>query len=42
MQVKAKVMGVVVNAVDLQSPDLHYYYYGSKYGGHYYEESTRN
>ncbi len=34
--VKAKVMGVVVNAVDLSSPDYYYYYYsGSRYGGYY-------
>jgi capsular exopolysaccharide synthesis family protein len=41
-QVNARIMGVVVNAVDLQSPDLHYYYYGTKYGGQYYEENPRN
>ena len=40
VQVNAKVMGVVVNAVDLRSPDLSYYYYGSKYGGRYYDESV--
>ncbi|MGH9649651.1 MAG: GumC family protein, partial [Terriglobales bacterium] len=40
VQVNAKVMGVVVNAVDLRSPDLNYYYYGSKYGGRYYDESV--
>jgi capsular exopolysaccharide synthesis family protein len=40
-QVNARVMGVVVNAVDLQSPDLSYhYYYGSKYGGSYYEDGV--
>ena len=40
-QVNARVMGVVVNAVDLQSPDLSYhYYYGSKYGGSYYEDGA--
>ena len=41
-QVNARMMGVVLNAVDLQSPDLHYYYYGTKYGGQYYEENPRN
>ncbi len=41
-QVNARMMGVVLNAVDLQAPDLHYYYYGTKYGGQYYEETPRN
>jgi succinoglycan biosynthesis transport protein ExoP len=42
LHVNAKVMGVVVNAVDLSAPDLNYqYYYGSKYGGRYYDESAR-
>ncbi len=41
-QVNARMMGVVLNAVDLQSPDLHYYYYGTKYGGQYYEENPRS
>lgn len=40
-QVNAKVMGVVVNAIDLQSPDSYYYYYGANYGGRYYDESAR-
>jgi capsular exopolysaccharide synthesis family protein len=40
VQVNAKVMGVVVNALDLRSPDLNYYYCGSKYGGRYYNESV--
>ncbi|MCU1311072.1 MAG: capsular exopolysaccharide family, partial [Candidatus Angelobacter sp.] len=39
-QVNAKVMGVVVNAIDLQSPDAYYYYYGSNYAGRYYDESA--
>ena len=34
-QVNARVLGVVVNAVDVDSPDYyHYYYYGSKVGGY--------
>lgn len=37
--VKASVLGVVVNAADLTSPDYYYYYYGSKY--RYYAE-TKN
>jgi polysaccharide biosynthesis transport protein len=42
LHVNAKVMGVVVNAVDLSAPDLNYqYYYGSKYGGRYYDEAAR-
>jgi len=42
-QVNARVMGIVVNAVDVNSPDYyHYYYYGSKYGGYgrYHEEPS--
>jgi succinoglycan biosynthesis transport protein ExoP len=41
-QVNARVLGVVVNAVDVNSPDYyHYYYYGSKYGGYgRYSEET--
>jgi len=35
--VKAGVLGVVVNAADLSSPDYYYYYYGSKY--RYYAQS---
>jgi len=39
LQVNAKVMGVVINAVDLTAPDHYYYYYsGSKYYGSYYHE----
>lgn len=43
-QVNARVLGVVVNAVDVDSPDYyHYYYYGSKYGGYgrYSEETVK-
>jgi len=42
-QVNARVLGVVVNAVDVDSPDYyHYYYYGSKYGGYgRYSEDTK-
>jgi hypothetical protein len=29
--------------VDLSAPDLNYqYYYGSKYGGRYYDEASRS
>lgn len=40
-QVNAKVLGVVVNALDLTSPgaSYYYYYYGGKYSGRYYDES---
>jgi polysaccharide biosynthesis transport protein len=38
-QVNSRLMGVVVNAVDLQSPDA-YYYYGSNYSA-YYDDSAR-
>ncbi len=39
-QVQANVLGVVINAVNLNSPDYHYsYYYGTKgYGDYYHEE----
>ena len=33
-------MGVVVNAVDLQSPDAYYYYYGGNYGARYYDDAV--
>ena len=36
-QVNARVMGIVVNGIDLGSPDHYYYYYGAKAGGHYYD-----
>jgi len=39
MQVNARVTGVLLNAVDLSSPDYYYYYeYQGKYGGLYYRE----
>jgi capsular exopolysaccharide synthesis family protein len=44
-QVNARVLGTVVNAVDVNSPDYyHYYYYGSKYGGYgrYSEETSKH
>jgi succinoglycan biosynthesis transport protein ExoP len=37
--VKASLLGVVVNAADLTSPDYYYYYYGSKY--RYYAEKNK-
>ena len=40
MQVNAHVAGVLLNAVDLTSPDYYYYYeYQGKYG-HYYQEEA--
>jgi polysaccharide biosynthesis transport protein len=40
MQVNAHVAGVLLNAVDLSSPDYYYYYeYQGKYG-HYYQEEA--
>lgn len=37
-QVNAKVVGVLLNAVDLSSPDYYYYYeYQGKYAGYYQE-----
>jgi len=39
MQVNARVSGVLLNAVDLSSPDYYYYYeYQGKYGHRYYQE----
>ncbi|HZP63857.1 MAG TPA: polysaccharide biosynthesis tyrosine autokinase [Terriglobales bacterium] len=39
LQVKAQVCGVLLNAVDLNSPDYYYYYeYQDKYGNRYYDE----
>lgn len=40
-QVNARVLGIVMNAVDLRSPDGYYYYYGGKYYGKYYDESAK-
>jgi succinoglycan biosynthesis transport protein ExoP len=40
MQVNAHVAGVLLNAVDLTSPDYYYYYeYQGKYGQYYQEEA---
>jgi len=40
-QVGAAVSGVLLNAVNLDSPDYYYYYeYQGKYGHRYYDEST--
>ncbi len=40
-QVNAKVVGVLLNAVDLSSPDYYYYYeYQGKYARYYQEEGT--
>ena len=39
MQVNAHVTGVLLNAVDLSSPDYYYYYeYQGKYHDDYYRE----
>ncbi|MGH9540138.1 MAG: GumC family protein [Terriglobales bacterium] len=39
VQVNARVAGVLLNAVDLNSPDYYYYYeYQGKYGHRYYQE----
>jgi capsular exopolysaccharide synthesis family protein len=41
--VKAKVVGVLLNAVDLSSPDYYYYYeYQDKYSRYYQEGSSEN
>src|SRR2546429_4836249 len=39
LQVNARVMGIVLNAFDLRSADS-YYYYGARYAGSYYDESS--
>jgi len=42
MQVNAHVAGVLLNAVDLTSPDYYYYYeYQGKYGQYYHEDTER-
>jgi Mrp family chromosome partitioning ATPase len=39
MGVNARVCGVLLNAVDLRSPEYYYYYeYQGKYGQRYYRE----
>lgn len=37
-QVKARIQGVVVNAIDMEQPH-YYYYYGSHYGSYYKDKS---
>jgi capsular exopolysaccharide synthesis family protein len=39
-QVNARIIGIVMNAVDLRSPDLYYYYYYSKHGNGYYTDAA--
>ena len=41
LQVNARVMGVVLNALNLRSGDGYYYYsYGGPYRRHYYDEDS--
>jgi Mrp family chromosome partitioning ATPase len=40
LQVNAQVLGVVVNAVDLNAPQYYYYSYGSSHRS-YYTDDTR-
>jgi len=43
MQVNAKVSGVLLNAVDLSSPDYYYYYeYQGKYARYYRDDETHD
>jgi capsular exopolysaccharide synthesis family protein len=43
MQVNAKVSGVLLNAVDLSSPDYYYYYeYQGKYSRYYRDDESHN
>ncbi len=40
MQVNARVTGVLLNAVDLRSPEYYYYYeYRGRYGSRYYRDT---
>ncbi|MFZ0866148.1 MAG: polysaccharide biosynthesis tyrosine autokinase [Candidatus Sulfotelmatobacter sp.] len=39
-QVNARVLGVVVNGIDLGSPDHYYYYYGAKSSRGYYDSEA--
>jgi capsular exopolysaccharide synthesis family protein len=39
LQINASIMGIVLNAFKVHSPDgQYYYYYGSKYAGRYYQQ----
>ena len=40
LQVNAKIMGVVLNALNMNSAEG-YYYYGGRYSDHYYNEESR-
>ncbi len=40
LQVNARVMGIVLNALNMHSTEG-YYYYGSRYSDHYYNEESR-
>lgn len=40
MQVNARVMGIVLNALNTHSTDG-YYYYGGRYSDHYYDEHSK-
>jgi hypothetical protein len=43
LQVNAKVSGVLLNAVDLSSPDYYYYYeYKSKYSRYYRDDAPHD
>jgi Mrp family chromosome partitioning ATPase len=40
LQVNARVMGIVLNALNMHSAEG-YYYYGGRYSDHYYNEESR-
>jgi succinoglycan biosynthesis transport protein ExoP len=40
LQVNARVMGIVLNALNLQSTGGYYYYYSGRYSNHYYSEDS--
>jgi Mrp family chromosome partitioning ATPase len=41
LHVNGRVMGIVLNALDLRSSDDHYYAYGGPDAHHYYDEASR-
>jgi hypothetical protein len=41
LQVNARVMGIVLNALNLHSVEG-YYYYGTQYSNNYYSEESPN
>jgi Mrp family chromosome partitioning ATPase len=42
LQVNARIMGIVLNALDLRSGDAYYYTYGNLYARYYDEASLKD